>query len=83
MTFARTDDESTFRARVLARDEIMECHHVAGDDGYLLKVRTPDTAALETLIGELLQGMSGAVHTQTGIVFSTVKETGALPATAI
>ena len=81
VTFAQAGDETTFRERVMARDAIMECHHVAGDDGYLMKVRTPDAAALEALIGELLRDLGGAVRTQTGIVFSTVKETGALPAT--
>ncbi len=83
VTLAQAGDEATFCERVQARDEVMECHHVAGDDGYLLKVRTTDTSALERLIAELLQDLPGAVRTQTGIVFSTVKETGALPATAI
>ncbi len=77
-----TADTTVFRDRVLARDEVMECHRVAGDDGYLLKVRTAGTAALEALIDDLLRDLPGPVQTRTGLVLSTVKETGALPATA-
>ena len=83
VTFAPSGDEAMFRDRVLARDEVMECHHVAGDDSYLLKVRTTDTAALETLTAELVWDLPGVTGTRTGIVLSTVKETSALPATAV
>lgn len=83
VTLTQTGDDATFRERVLARDDIMECHHVAGDDSYLLKVRTIDTAALEALIAEVLQDLPGVMRTRTGIVLSTVKETGALPATTL
>ncbi|WP_437973441.1 Lrp/AsnC family transcriptional regulator [Sorangium sp. So ce295] len=58
--------------------EIQECHHVAGDEDYLLKVRCRDTEALERLLTQELKAHDGVVRTRTTIVLSTAKET-ALP----
>lgn len=54
---------------------ILECHHVTGDDDYLLKVRCGHTRALETLISDELKALEGVLKTRTLIVLSTVKET--------
>ena len=55
--------------------EVMECHHVAGDDDYLVKLRCAGTQALERLLSEGIKGLPGVVRTRTTIVLSTVKET--------
>lgn len=36
------------------RDGVLECHSVTGDNSCMLKVALPDVAALETLLGELI-----------------------------
>ncbi len=54
---------------------ILECHHVTGDDDYLLKVRCRNTQALEQLISEELKSIEGVMKSRTLIVLSTVKET--------
>ncbi|NJR65059.1 MAG: Lrp/AsnC family transcriptional regulator [Leptolyngbyaceae cyanobacterium CRU_2_3] len=59
--------------------EIQECHHVTGDDDYLLKVRCQTTQALEHLISEELKRIPGVLKTRTTIALSTVKETPILP----
>ncbi|MGB3308581.1 MAG: Lrp/AsnC family transcriptional regulator [Nodosilinea sp.] len=64
-----------FLAAVQAAAEILECHHVTGDDDYLLKVRCRHTRALEALITDRLKAIAGVVKTRTVIVLSTVKET--------
>jgi len=64
-----------FLAAVQAAAEILECHHVTGDDDYLLKVRCCHTRALEALITDRLKAIAGVVKTRTLIVLSTVKET--------
>lgn len=64
-----------FLAAVRAAAEILECHHVTGDDDYLLKVRCGHTRALEALITDRLKAIAGVVKTRTLIVLSTVKET--------
>lgn len=59
--------------------EVLEVHHVAGEDCYLTKVRTSNTEAL----GQLLRGKFGALptvrSTRTTIVLNTVKEDSRLP----
>lgn len=57
---------------------IQECHHVAGDGDYLLKVRCGKIADLERILSEEIKGLSGILQTKTSIVLSTVKETTAL-----
>jgi len=59
--------------------EIQECHHITGDDDYLLKVRCHTTKGLEHLISEELKGLPGILRTRTTIALSTVKETPVLP----
>lgn len=54
--------------------EVLECHHVAGEDSYLLKVRTRSTRSLERLISDGLKRLPGVVRTRTTIVLSTSKE---------
>lgn len=68
-----------FLAAVQASAEILECHHVTGDDDYLLKVRCCHTRALEALIANRLKAIKGVVKTRTLIVLSTVKETQVPP----
>ncbi len=63
-----------FLAAVQESAEILECHHVTGDDDYLLKVRCRNTKALETLISQRLKSLEGVARTRTLIVLSTAKE---------
>ena len=60
-------------------DEVQECHHVAGDDDYVLKVRCRDTAHLEVLVTDRLKGLRGVTRTRTSIALATLKETTRLP----
>jgi Lrp/AsnC family leucine-responsive transcriptional regulator len=67
-------------ARALAEiPEVLEVHHIAGEDCFLTKVRTADTEAL----GELLNSRLGAIptidSTRTTIVLGTVKESTRIP----
>ncbi|MDV3352606.1 Lrp/AsnC family transcriptional regulator [Leptolyngbyaceae cyanobacterium CCMR0082] len=57
---------------------IQECHHVAGDGDYLLKVRCGRMADLEQILSEDIKGLPGILQTKTSIALSTVKETTAL-----
>lgn len=59
--------------------EVLEVHHVAGEDCYLLKVRAADTRDLARILRRRI-GKIGSVHsTRSIIVLETVKETGQLP----
>jgi Lrp/AsnC family leucine-responsive transcriptional regulator len=57
--------------------QVLECHHVTGDYSYLLKIRAPDTAALQDVLTGL-KNMPGVNRTLTLVALSTTKETAAL-----
>ncbi len=59
--------------------EILELHHVAGEDCFLAKVRVRDAEALGRLLRERLSGIETITSTRTTIVLDTVKETSVLP----
>jgi Lrp/AsnC family leucine-responsive transcriptional regulator len=62
--------------------EVLEVHHVAGEDCYLVKVRVADTAHLSRLLRERVGRLKGVRNTRTTIVLTTVKESTALPISA-
>lgn len=67
-------------ARELARlADVLEVHHVAGDDCYLVKVRTRDAEQLGLLLRTRIGRIAGVRSTRTTIVLETVKETHRLP----
>ena len=65
--------------RLAAVPEVLEVHHVAGEDCYLLKVRTSDAQHLGALLRQRLGRIPGVVSTRTTVVLETVKETARLP----
>ena len=75
----RPEHDAPFIEGVRNLPEIQECHHIAGDYSYLLKVRTRDTTHLEKLITHGIKQLPGVIRSQTTIVLSTSKETTALP----
>jgi len=63
-----------FARKVMGLEEVLECHRVAGNDSYLLKVRTENTGTLDRLLTEELRTLPGVTRTQTTIVLCPVKE---------
>ncbi|EGI76699.1 Lrp/AsnC ligand binding domain-containing protein [Hylemonella gracilis] len=62
-----------FKAAVQVRDEIMECHMVAGGFDYLLKTRVADMAAYREFAGTVLWQLPGVRETRTYAVMEEVK----------
>jgi Lrp/AsnC family leucine-responsive transcriptional regulator len=54
--------------------EVQEVHHVAGDDCYLVKVRTYDSASLMNIMRTHFSKIPNILSTRTTIVLETVKE---------
>ena len=54
---------------------VQEVHQVAGEDGYLLKLRVADNAELGIILRDELMMLQGVESTKTSIVLSTIKET--------
>lgn len=79
VTLARQDARRTFLDAVRRHPSIQECHHVAGDDDFLLKVRARSLGELDALLSDELKGRLGIARTRTTIVLGTAKETARLP----
>jgi Lrp/AsnC family leucine-responsive transcriptional regulator len=69
----------SFARRIHQMPEVLECHRVAGEFTYLLKVKTANTRALDALLTEKLRTLAGVTRTLTTIALVSVKETTALP----
>ena len=80
--FVRADDymASARAAEELGRiPDVLEVHHIAGEDCYLVKVRVADTEALGALLRERIGKLPSVRSTRTTIVLGTLKETYHLP----
>jgi Lrp/AsnC family leucine-responsive transcriptional regulator len=71
--------EPAFIERVLAMDEVQECHHITGEFSLLLKVRVRDLASLQQLLLARLNATEGVRQTRTVMVLSTLKEDPYVP----
>jgi Lrp/AsnC family transcriptional regulator, leucine-responsive regulatory protein len=71
--------EAAFIERVLALDEVQECHHITGEFSLLLKVRVRDMEQLRDVLLNQFNSMAGVRQTRTIMVLSTAKEEGYVP----
>ena len=55
-------------------EEVQEVHHIAGEDCYLIKVRTTNSASLMELMRTRFSQIPNILSTRTTIVLETVKE---------
>jgi Lrp/AsnC family transcriptional regulator, leucine-responsive regulatory protein len=65
---------NNIKDQIVALDEVLECHHVAGDADLLLKVLVADTAALENVLVNKIKAIKGITRTTTTIILSSYKE---------
>lgn len=59
--------------------EVLELHHIAGEDCYLVKVRTKDPQSLIQLMRDKFSKIPGITSTKSTIVLETHKEDNYLP----
>jgi Lrp/AsnC family transcriptional regulator, leucine-responsive regulatory protein len=64
-----------FKSAMLAYDEVMECHMVAGGFDYLLKVRVKDMERYRSFLGDSISSLPGVQQTHTYFVMEEVKST--------
>jgi len=61
--------------------EVQEVHYTAGEDGYLIKVRTKNAERLGKFLRERMGTIREITSTMSTVVLTTVKETSVLPLT--
>lgn len=66
-----------FNAAVLRIAEIEECHMIAGNFDYLLKVRTSDIRRYREVLGEKISRLPHVAATSSFVAMETVRESGA------
>ncbi|MTT33017.1 winged helix-turn-helix transcriptional regulator [Terrilactibacillus sp. BCM23-1] len=69
-----TKDIEPFRETMAMLPAVLECHHLAGEYDYLLKVVCLDTQDLEQFISSELKSIHGVQKTNTIITLSSIKE---------
>ncbi len=80
--FVRADERTgSDRAgrRLAAFPEVLEVHHVAGEDCYLAKVRAADPEDLARILRDRFGSISRLRSTRSTIVLQTLKESASLP----
>lgn len=75
----RTSECGSAEEALAAVPEVLEVHDVAGEDSYLLKVRTKDTEDLSRLLREKIKPIPTVLDTRTTVVLQTFKESATLP----
>jgi Lrp/AsnC family leucine-responsive transcriptional regulator len=79
VSLASHRNRAAFLRAIDKMDQVAECHHVAGDDDYLLKVHCRGTQDLDQLLAKELKDQLGVARTRTTIVLSTAKESVHIP----
>jgi Lrp/AsnC family leucine-responsive transcriptional regulator len=82
VTLGGAKERPAFLRAISKHEQVVECHHIAGDDDYLLKVRCRSTVDLERFLTTTLKDRLGVARARTTIALTTVKETTALPVAA-
>ena len=65
--------------RLVKLAAVQECHYLAGDDGYLLKVRCRTVDELDHLVRHTLRELAPAAVVTTRVVLATAKENPLVP----
>jgi len=73
------EDESELGRVLAAIPDVQEVHYVAGEDGFMVKVRAADTVRLERIRREKIAALPSVRSTRTVIVLQTYKETARIP----
>lgn len=79
VTLASPADRAGFLAAIAEEPAVLELHHVAGDDDFLLKVRCSSTRDLDRVVSESIKGIAGVARTRTTVVLSTAFERSVEP----
>ena len=75
----QAESHRRFLAAVEALPEVLEVHHVAGEEDFLLKVAVRDMRAYEHFLLERLSRIPGLDRVRTTFVLSTPRAGAALP----
>lgn len=70
---------TSFRERIMALDEVLECQRLTGAADMILKVATHDLASFNELLSQQLLSAPEVASAQSSIILEDVKSTSSLP----
>ena len=70
---------AAFAAAIEGIDEVIECHRMAGDIDYMLKLRVPDIAGYDRIYQRLIARVPGLADVTASFSMEEMKYTTALP----
>lgn len=73
------EDVKRFESRIMAIDEVLECHVLTGASDYQLRVVVPELDAYEDFIRNRIHPIGGIASIDTSFVYGTVKKTSVFP----
>lgn len=73
------DSIKTFSREIAAFPEVLECHHLAGDKDFLLKVVTEDIESYRIFALDKLASIPGIGHVCTLFTLDTIKYSTGIP----
>ena len=76
-------ESADFLEAVKGLPQVMECHHIAGDEDYLLKVVASSPADFETFVLDQLTLIPAVQRVKTTFVLSSPKVSTAIPIRAV
>lgn len=71
---ARSQCFSSLQRDLLQISGVQDVYQVAGEDGFLIKLKVADNAELGRILAEEISSLEGVVSTKTSIVLNTIKE---------
>jgi Lrp/AsnC family transcriptional regulator, leucine-responsive regulatory protein len=79
--FVRSQDSADHETgeRLKQNPNVLEVHHIAGEDCYLVKVRAADTDDLGRMLRTDFKTLPSVSSTRTTIVLGTLKESARIP----
>jgi Lrp/AsnC family leucine-responsive transcriptional regulator len=79
LRFHRQDAIQEFVTEIQKIPEVLECHHITGEEDYLLKVVIKDISEYERFLLEKLTRFSGISKIKTSFILSTLKQETKIP----
>ena len=78
MDVRRLGTVGDFETEIRKMPEVLECHHIAGDIDFMLKVAVPDQESFKDFVTGTLSTIPGIQSIRSWVVLSTSKETTTL-----
>jgi len=79
LSLHRRERIEEFRTAILAMPQVLECHHLTGEEDFLLRIVVPEIGDYEDFLLHTLTRVEGVSKLKSAFVLSTLKRDTRLP----